>query len=163
MLHSIPLALPRRLSSDSTSAHLSFNQSRCLLPPLDLGEGDARPISSMGVPIQAGILSVADPMTLPSMSVPTLNLTTDHTKQIFSLACEGQHLKEQIARDFTRLSSEEVLFHTWVQSTGDESLASRYPDCLATHHKILQSNQQSSEAKDKAKEEITNKVNEAWL
>ena len=113
MFHSTPLALPHRLSSDSASAHLSFNQSHCSLPPLDLGEGDTHPISSVGVPVQAGIPSVADPMTLASMSVPTLNLTTDHTKLIFSLACEGQLLKEWITREFARLSSEEVLFHTW--------------------------------------------------
>ena len=31
------------------------------------------------------------------------------------------------------------------------------------YYKILQSDQQSSEAKDKAMEEIINKVNEAWL
>ena len=81
MFHSTPLALPHRLSSESTSAHLSFNQSLCSLPPLNLGEGDTHPISSVGIPIQAGIPSIAGPMTLPSMSVPTLNLSADHTKQ----------------------------------------------------------------------------------
>ena len=102
-------------------------------------------------------------MPLPSMSVSSLNLSTDHTKQIFSLACEGRHLKEQITREFARLSSEEVLFCTQAQSTGHESLASGHPDRFATYYKILQSNQQSSEAKDKAMEEIINKANEAWL
>ena len=163
MFHSTPLALPCKLSSDSSSAHSSFNQSQCSLPLLDLGEGDAHPISSAGVPIQAGIPSIAGPMTLPSMSVSTLNLTADHTKQIFGLACEGQHLKEQIAREFTRLSSEEVLVRTWAQSTGLESLASGCPDHFAMYYKILQSDQQSLEAKDKAMEKIINKANEAWL
>ena len=110
MFQSTPLALPHRLSSDSTTAHLSFNQSRCSLPPLDLGVGDAHPILSMGIPIEAGTPSIAGPMSLPSMSVSSLNLSADHTKQIFSLACEGRHLKERITREFARLSSKEVLF-----------------------------------------------------
>ena len=89
MFHSTPLAMPHRLSSDPTSAHLSFNQSRGSLPPLNLGEGDTHPISSKSIPIQAGVPSVAGPITLPSVSVSALNLTADYTKQIFSLACEG--------------------------------------------------------------------------
>ena len=163
MFHSTPLAAPHRLSSDPTSAHLSFNQSRSSLPPLDLGEGDACPIASMSTPIQAGIPSIAGPITLPSMSASTLNLTADHTKQIFSLACEGRHLKEWVAREFGRLSSQEFLFCTQAQSTGHESLASGHPDHFATYYEILQSDQESSEAKDKAMEEIINKVSEAWL
>ena len=155
--------MPHRLSSDPTSAHLSFNQSRSSLPPLDLGEGDTRPISSMSIPIQAGIPSIAGPITLPSVSVSALNLTADHTKQIFSLACEGQHLKEWVAREFARLSSQEVLFHTQAQSTSHKSLASGRPDHFATYYKILRSDQESSEAKDKAMEEIINKASEAWL
>ena len=47
MFHSTPLAVPCRLSSDPTSAHLSFNQSWSSLPPLDLGEGDTCPILSV--------------------------------------------------------------------------------------------------------------------
>ena len=102
-------------------------------------------------------------MPLPSMSMSSLNLSADHTKQIFSLACEGRHLKEWIAREFARLSIEEILFCTQAQSTGHESLASGHPDRFAMYYKILQSNQQSSEAKDKAMEEIINKANKAWL
>ena len=102
-------------------------------------------------------------MPLSSMSVSPLNLSADHIKQIFSLACEGRHLKEWIAREFTRLSSEEVLFCTRAQSTGHEALASGRPDHFAMYYKILQSDQQSSEAKDKAMEEIINKASEAWL
>ena len=55
MFHSTPLPALCRLSSDlpePSSAHLSFNQSQSSLPPLDLGGGDARPIYSMGAPIQ---------------------------------------------------------------------------------------------------------------
>ena len=165
MFHSTPLATPtpRRLSSDLTSGHLSFNQSQSSLPPLDLGEGDAHPILSVSIPIQAGIPSIAGPITLPSMSVSALNLTADHTKQIFSLACEGRHLKERVAREFARLSSEEVLFHTQAQSISHESLASGHPDHFATYYEILQSDQESSEAKEKAMQEIINKVSEAWL
>ena len=37
MFHSTSLAMPHRLSSDPTSAHLSFNQSWSSLLPLDLG------------------------------------------------------------------------------------------------------------------------------
>ena len=162
MFHSTLLATPNRLSLDPTSAHLSFNQSRTSLLPLHLGEGDARPILSMSVPVQASILSVAGSL-LPSVSAPALNLTVDHTKQIFSLACEGQHLKEQVVREFVRLSSQEVLFHTEAQSTSHKSLASSHPGCFATYYKILQSDQQSSEAKDKAMEEILNTESEAWL
>ena len=130
MFHSTPLATPCRLSSDPTSAHLSFNQSQSSLHPLNLGGGKPCPISSASTPIQAGVSSVAGPITLSSVSVSALNLTADHTKQIFSLACEGQHLKEQVAREFTRLSSQEVLFHTQAQSTGHEMLASGCPDRL---------------------------------
>ena len=55
MFHSTPLPALHRLSSDlpePSSAHLSFNQSQSSLPPLDLGGGDGRPMSSTGTPIQ---------------------------------------------------------------------------------------------------------------
>ena len=158
MFHSTPLAVPRRLSFDPASAHLSFNRSQSSLPPLDLGEGDARPILSVSIPIQAGTPSIAGPVTLPSMLVSALNLTADHTKLIFNLACEGRHVKEQVAREFTRLSSEEVLFCTQAHSTGHESLASEHPDRFSMYYAILRSDRESSEAKDKAMEEILNKV-----
>ena len=115
------------------------------------------------MPVQAGTLSVAGPVSLPPMSVSTLNLTADHTKLIFNLACEGQHLKEQVAREFARLSSKEVLFCTQAQSTSHESLASGCPDRFSTYYKILRSDRESLDAKDKAMEEILNKVSEAWL
>ena len=88
MFHSTPIATPRRLSSDPTSAHLSFDQSWGLLPPVDLGGGEPCPISSPSAPIQAGISSVPGPLPLPSESVSALRLTADHTKEIFNLACE---------------------------------------------------------------------------
>ena len=106
---------------------------------------------------------MAGPVSLPSMSVSTLNLTADHTKLIFNLACEGRHLKERVVREFARLSSEEVLFRTQAQSTSHESLASGHPDQFSTYYKILQSDRESSDAKDKAMEEILNKASEAWL
>ena len=90
MFHSTPLAMYLiNCPSDPASTRLSFNQSQSSLPPLDLGEGDGHPISSVSVPIQAGTPSVAGPVTLPSMSVPAFNLTADHTKIIFNLACKG--------------------------------------------------------------------------
>ena len=66
-------------------------------------------------------------------------------------------------RELIRLSSQEVLFHTQVQSTDHESLARGHPDRFTTYYKILRSDHQSLEAKDKAMEEILNKVSEAWL
>ena len=97
------------------------------------------------------------------MSITTVNFFEDHIKQIFSLACEGRHLKERITREFVRLSSQEVLFHTQAQSIGHESLASGHPDRFTTYYEILQSSQQSSEAKNKAMEEILDQVSKAWL
>ena len=110
MLHSTPLAVPRKLSSDPASTGLSSNRSRSSLPPLDLGEGDARPISSMSAPIQAGTSSVVGPIALPSMSVSALNLTADHTKIIFNLACEGQHLKEWVVRSLLGFPAKKSCF-----------------------------------------------------
>ena len=101
--------------------------------------------------------------SLPSTSTPTVNFSEDHIKQIFSLTCEGRHLKERIMREFVRLSSQEVLFRTQVQSTGHKSLAGGHPDCFTMYYKILQSGQQPSEAKDKAMEEIINQASHAWL
>ena len=89
IFHSTPLAVLHKLSSDPASTGLSFNKSQSSLPPLDLGESNARPISSVSMPVQAGTPSVAGPTSLPSMSVSALNLTADHTKLIFNLACEG--------------------------------------------------------------------------
>ena len=100
---------------------------------------------------------------LPSVSVPTLKLTAGHTKQIFSLACEGQHLKEWVVREFAKLLSQEVLFRTQAQSTSHEMLASGRPDHSTAYYVILQSKEESSEAKDKAIEGLINKVSEAWL
>ena len=108
------------------------------------------------------ISSVTGPIKLQSVSVPALNLTVDHTKQIFSLACEGRHLKEWVAREFAKLSSQEVLFRTQAQSTGHEMLASRCPDHFKVYYVILRSEEESSEAKDKAMEGLINKVSEAW-
>ena len=107
---------------EPSSAHLSFNQSRSSLPPLDLGGSNAHPILSVGMPIQGGTPSIVGPL-LPSTSTPTVKFSEDHIKQIFSLACEGWHLKECITWEFIRLSSQEVLFHTQVQSTSHEALA----------------------------------------
>ena len=139
IFHSTPLPLLHRLSSDlpePSSAHLSFNQSQSLLPSLELGGGYARSIYSVGAPIQRGTPSVVGPL-LPSTSIAAVNFSEDHIKQIFSFACERRHLKEHITREFIRLSSQEVLFHTQVQSTGHESLASRHPDHFTTYYEIL--------------------------
>ena len=88
----------------------------------------------MSTPIQAGISSVAGPITLPSVSVSALKLTADHTKKIFSLACEVQHLKERVVREFAKLSSQEVLFRTHAQSTSHEMLARGCPDRFTVYY-----------------------------
>ena len=106
---------------------------------------------------------MAGAIALPSMSISALNLTADHTKIIFNLPCEGRHLKERVAREFARLSSQEVLFHTQAQSTGHEVLASGCPDQFSAYYEILRSDRESSEAKDKAMEEILSKASKAWL
>ena len=72
-------------------------------------------------------------------------------------------MKEHITWEFVRLSSQEVLFRTQVQSTGHKSLACRHPDHFTTYYEILWSGQQPSEVKDKAMEEILNQVSKAWL
>ena len=162
MSHSTPLAASLKLSSDPAPAWLSFNRSHCSLPPLELGEDDARSLPSMGMPIQAGAPSMAGPMPLPSTSVSALNLMADHTKTIFNLACEGGHLKERVTREFIRLSSEEVLFHTQAQSTSHETLASGHPDRFSTYYQILQSDKEPSDARDKAMEEIIGAASQAW-
>ena len=163
MFHSTPIATPCRLSSNPTSVHLSFNQSQGSLPPVDLGGGEPCPISSIRAPIQAGISSVSGPITLPSESVSALKLTADHTKEIFNLTCEGCQLKEQIARKFTKLSNQEVLFCTQAQSTGYETLASGHPDCFTAYYVILWSDEESTEVKDKVIEELHNQASDAWL
>ena len=66
-------------------------------------------------------------------------------------------------REFAKLSNQEVLFHTQAQSTSYEILASGHPDHFTVYYAILRSNQESSEAKDKAIEELLNKVSEVWL
>ena len=139
VFHSTPIAVPHRLSSDPTSAHLSFDQSWGSLPPADLGGGEPCPISSVCAPIQVGVSSVPGPITLPLESISALKLSADHTKEIFNLTCEGHHLKERVAREFTKLSSQEVLFHTQVQSTSYEMLASGCLDHFMAYYVILQS------------------------
>ena len=138
MFHSTPIAVPRRLSSDPTSAHLSFDQSRGSLPPVNLVGGEPCSISSVSAPIQAGIPSVSGPISLPSESVSALKLMVDHTKEIFNLACEGRQLKEWVVREFVKLSSQEVLFRTQAQSTSYEMLASKRPDHFTSYYVILQ-------------------------
>ena len=111
-----------------------------------IGGGRCSFSSFVGVPIQAGAPSMAGPIPLPSTSVSTLNLMADHTKIIFNLACEGQHLKEWVTREFVRLSSEEVLFCTQAQSTSHETLASGRPDRFSTYYQILRSDKEPSDA-----------------
>ena len=128
-----------------------------------LGEEDAHSLPSVGIPIQVATPSVAGPIPLHSTSASTLNLTADHTKIIFNLACEGLHLKERVTREFVRLSSEEVLFHTQAQSTSHEMLASGHPDRFSTYYQILRSDEEPSDTRDKAMEEIISVANRAWL
>ena len=162
MSHSTPLATSLKLPSDTVPARLSFNHSQCSLPPLELGEEDTRSLPSVGIPIQTGAPSMACPIPLHSTSASALNLTADHTKIIFNLACEGWHLKEQVTREFIRLSSEEVLFCTQAQSTSHETLASRRPDQFSTYYQILRSNKESSDTHDKAMEEVISAASQAW-
>ena len=115
----------------------------------------------MGMPIQAGAPSMAGSLALPS-STSALNLSADHTKIIFNLVCEGWHLKERVAREFTRLASEAVLFRTQAQSTSHETLASGHPDWFSTYYQILQSDKEPSAARDKAMEEIISTASKAW-
>ena len=138
MSHSTPLAASLKPTSvESVPARLSFERSQCSLPPLELGEEDARSLPSVGVPIQVATPSVAGPIPLLSTSASALNLTADHTKIIFNLACEGLHLRERVTREFIRLSSEEVIFRTQAQSTSHETLASARPDRFSTYYQIL--------------------------
>ena len=65
--------------------------------------------------------------------------------------------------EFVRLSSQEVLFCTQVQSTGHKSLAGGHPEHFTTYYEILRSGQQPSEGKDKAMEEILNQASQVWL
>ena len=150
MSHSTPLAASLKLPSDTVPARLSFDHSQCPLPPLELGEEDTRSLPSVGIPIQAGAPSMTGSIPLHSTSASTLNLRADHTKIIFNLACEGWHLKEWVTREFIRLSSEEVLFHTQAQSTSHETLASGRPDRFSTYYQILRSDKESSDTRDKA-------------
>ena len=116
----------------------------------------------MGMPIQAGAPSIAGSIPLPSSSASTLNLSADHTKIIFNLACEGRHLKERVAREFVRLANEEVLFCTQAQSTSHKMLASGHPDQFSTYYQILQSDKEPSAAQDKAMDEIISTASKAW-
>ena len=165
MLHSTPLAASLKPTSvESVPARLSFDRSQCSLPPLELGEEDVRSLPSVcSLPIQAATPSVASPIPLLSTSASALNLTADHTKIIFNLACEGLHLKEQVTREFIRLSREEVLFRTQAQSTSHETLASTRPDRFSTYYQILRSDEEPSDTRAKAMEEIISAVNRAWL
>ena len=100
MLHSTPLAISLKPASvESVPARLSFDRSQCSLPPLDLGEEDARSLPFMGVPTLAATSSLAGPIPQTSTPASALQLTEDHTKTIFNLGCEGRHLKERIAQD----------------------------------------------------------------
>ena len=71
-------------------------------------------------------------------------------------------MKERVTREFVRLSSEEVLFHTQAQSTSHETLASGRPDRFSTYYQILRSNEEPSDTHDKAMEEIISAANKAW-
>ena len=147
--HSMPIAAPRRLSSDPISVHLFFDQSHGLLPPVDPGGGNSFAIPSTCTPIQTGVASVPGSMTLPLESISVLKLSADHSKEIFNLACEGRHLKEWVAREFAKLSSQEIHFHTQAQATSYEKVASRCPDHFTAYYMILRSDGESMEARDK--------------
>ena len=60
------------------------------------------------------------------------------------------------------LKSRGSLLHQ-AQSTSYEMLASGRPDCFTAYYMILQSDEESMEAKDKAIEELLNQVSELWL
>ena len=162
-LHSTPLVVSLKPASvESVPARLSFNRSQCSLPPLDLGEEDAHSLPSVGVPTPAATSSVAGPIPQTSTPASTLQLTADHTKTIFNLACEGRHLKERIAWEFLKLSSREVLFHTQAQSTSHEALVSMRPERFSALYQILWSDEEPPDVRDKAMEEIVDAANKAW-
>ena len=140
----------------------SFDRSLCSLPPLDLAEEDARSLPSVGVPTPAATSSMAGLVPPPSTSASVLNLTANHAKIIFNLACEGRHLKERVTREFVRLASGEVLFHTQAQSTSHETLASACPNHFSTLYRTLWSDEEPSDARNKAMEEIVDAANKAW-
>ena len=163
MLHSTPLAISLKPASvESVPARPSFDRSQCSLPPLDLGEEDARSLPSVGIPTLAATSSMAGPLPQTSTSASAPQLTTDHTQTIFNLACEGRHLKERIAWEFVELSSREVLFRTQAQSTSHEALASTRPEHFSTLYQTLQSNEAPLDVRNKAMEEIVDAANKAW-
>ena len=162
-MHSTPLVVSLKPTSvESVPARLSFDRSQCSLPPLELGEEDARSLPSVGVPTPAATSSVAGPVPQTSTPASALQLTADHTKTIFNLACEGRHLKEQIAREFLKLSSGEVLFRTQAQSTSHEALVSTRPERFSTLYQILRSDEEPPDVRDKAMQEIVDAANRAW-
>ena len=93
MFHSTALPMLRRLSSnlpEPSSAHLSFNQSRSSIHPLNLG-GGMMPVPSCphghayagGCPVHhRSIITICT-------CTPAMNFSEDHIKQIFSLTCKG--------------------------------------------------------------------------
>ena len=155
--------MPCRLSSDPTSAHLSFDQSWGSLPPVDPGGGDSFAIPSACAPIQVGVSSVPGPITLPLEPISALKLSADHSKEIFNLTCEGRHLKEWVAREFIKLSSQEVLFHTQAQATSYKMVASRHLNHFTVYYMIMQSDEESGEARDKAIKVLCDWVGDVWL
>ena len=77
MLHSTPLAISLKPASvESVPARLSFDRSQCSLPPLDLGEEDARSLPSVGVPTPAATSSMAGPIPQTSTPASALQLTS---------------------------------------------------------------------------------------
>ena len=147
------LSLQGYLSTAANARFLPWNWGKKMLVPF-------LPWAS---PFRQLLHLVSGPIPLHSTSASALNLTADHTKIIFNLACEGLHLKERVTREFIRLSSEEVLFHTQAQSTSHETLASRRPDRFSTYYQILRSDEEPSDTRDKAMEEIISTANRAWL
>ena len=93
-----------------------------------LGGGRCSFPSFRGRPHPAATSSVAGPIPQTSTPASALQLTADHTKTIFNLACEGRHLKERIAREFLKLSSGEVCSALRPSPTSHEARSVRVPN-----------------------------------
>ena len=164
MLHSTPLAASLKPTSvETVPARLSFDCSQCSLPPLELGEEDSSFPSFRGCP-HSGSYSIhgRPPTTTFHISLHPKPDSGSHQDHFQPGMCEGLHLKERVTWEFVRLSSEEVLFRTQAQSTSHEMLASARPDHFSTYYQILRSDEEPSDARNKAMEEIINAANRAW-
>ena len=110
------------------------------------------------------ITSSGLPATIPlDNAIAASGLSTEQSKTIFLLACEGKKLETEIVWNLISLSSQEALFYMGAQATGYEKITSGHPDHIMVYYTIMHSKEKNVKEFNEAIDCLHKRAEELWL